>query len=189
MEFKIATTQIEIDACQNLLREVFLYDEGFSLTIPDRYESQSTYFYAKLKGIPVGCLRFVKGSIEHPLPLQEVNPNIDLKGFSNYAEVSRWVISRNYRGKVMTGEALRQCWQNAALLELDHVFTETRYKVRRLHERLGFRPYSKPFYDPDMAIPGEQQTPNAIIMHASLESLLDKHSYSDPSQISIAKAG
>ncbi|MCG8668415.1 MAG: hypothetical protein MI867_03310, partial [Pseudomonadales bacterium] len=94
-----------------------------------------------------------------------------------FAEVSRWVIAAEHRGRITSRTVYLKCWEVAAELGFDYVVSEAKYKAKALHKRIGFQEYSAPYHDPDMHIQGDpENAPNAIVMRAKVSSLINKHS-------------
>lgn len=185
--FKVAKTAVEINECQKLLYKVFVEEEGFELTIPDKFESRSVYYYAKYENGVVACLRFVGATqSEIGLPLHDPAPYVSFDNRFIHAEVSRWVVAKDHRGKMLSTSSYKQCWETAEELGYDFVVSEARYAARSLHKRIGFKEYSEAFYDPDMSVAGDvDNQPNAIIMRAKVSDLVAKNSINNSANTAV----
>lgn len=175
MEIKLASSTSEIDNCQSILRRVFNDIEGYQLTIPDQYESESHYLYADVDGEMVGALRVVKGTPALGIPLSDVYPIERLQGLGVYGEISRLAILPEYRGKTIGFSTYAVCWELGRKLGLDYFVAEARYEIRALHKRLGFKEFSKPFHDPCLQAEGDAPLKaNAVVMIADVKVLCKK---------------
>lgn len=176
-KYKIANSSQEIESCQALLRAVFNEEEGFDLVIPDQFESRSVYYYAHFNSEVVACLRFIQAVPGKPsLPLHVVAPDVRFDPRYTHAEVSRWVVAAEHRGRITSREVYRKCWEVAAELGYDYVVSEAKYKALALHKRIGFQEFSAPFHDPDMHAEGDAPgLANAVIMRANVDTLIAKH--------------
>lgn len=175
-KFYVAKSPSEVSDCQALLRRVFIEEEGFDLSVPDEFEPRSVYLYCSVANRVIACLRIIKSSQGSLLPIQKIAPSLSFENFGQSAEISRLVIAKEYRGKLLTSDAYRLCWMLGRDMGVEHFVVEARYSIRQLHKRIGFREYEVPFYDADMQESGRVvKEPNAVAMVASVAQLLQKH--------------
>jgi len=129
LEFKIAKSKKELEACFNIRNQVFTNEQNVDPKIErDSKEAVATHFLAFSDKMPVGTARFFK-----------VN--------EDSAKISRVAVLSKYRGKQIGKVLINEIIEYSKKLGISTLILSSQSSVIEFYERFGFRVQGEEFLE------------------------------------------
>lgn len=179
MEYRRAIKFSEIEECQKLLHDIYNKENNYSLTIPDKYDEQSsTYFYCKEEGEIASTIRIV---LPDPvgIPMDKVFTMPKLSPRIVYAELSRIAVKSKFQGRVIRGDMYAAVCKAGKEMGVSHFVAEVNLSpsLVPLYKRFFcFKSLGPEMHDPDI-IQNKEETerPNFMPMIGSIDTFLERY--------------
>lgn len=175
LQYRIAEEH-ERPTAISLIEQVFRKELGYEGVRSDGFDEHAVFLVGLNNGsngnMAVAALRLVPDG-PHGLPLDRYFDLSHLRSRSErLAEVSRFACLKEYRGLTAGIRPVRFLKETVEHLGFTHLVIDALLTLVPLYERMGFKKYGEPFFDPSVQRSGEPDgTPNSQVMFLEMKDL------------------
>lgn len=145
MQYRQAINKYEIEECVNLIGDVFIKEENYGMVRIDEDHAYATYYGLWHSSELISAFRIIPFEHSH---IFHAHPElkIDYQNSRNI-ELSRVVISKDYRGNKFFKQLFMFVADLCISLDIDYFFGSILYKLLPLYKSVGANILGNPYYD------------------------------------------